>query len=807
MTDNNVPDGSTENAFYAIKAYDRVTVNVESVTAGIFVNSDNATLAITSFTLAEVDGGKIRFIHDGSSNNSIIRLHAIDALDVLSPSQLSVVSISDPNQGPFIYSSGFYLNDSAPVLLDKGMFSLRNTDSDVDSTELQFRVDNLIGIYFHRVTAPGVSITEFTLSEVESGGIEMISRDNTFPSFDIFVRLTSAGDYSPAHTAFINMISTLDGTPTIALSPITIDEGQVVTLSETDFMISDIDTPASEVLITITDLVGAKLLNQGRDITVFNISDLRAGYIRLEHDGGDEPAFKVSVSDGETMTTPRAVSFIFDANQEDAPEIVDVPTLIISQDSETTIALSHLGNISDPDSSNAAINVHVSNVSGGQFENTTSTGTPISSFTLAEVESSTIVFVASGSIAPSFSIVVSNAATSINTAIPAVIAFDMASNDAPHVTAASFAINEGEVFAINAANIGVIDPEGANAEVNISVTASNGQFENTATPDAAITTFTLQQVIDGNIIFVPTGVDAPVITVQASDTENTVIAAVNASIDFTQKAKIIFGDGSGDGTLFDSHGGSAISSDNDTLMGSSRNDVIFGDGSGGDGAIKRWQSSIYSEGGAAGSGDDSITAGAGNDIIFGDGFAGGGTGNYKGGYGGGGGGAGSEYGSDTNWSEGGIGASGGSKGKTADSEQTTLGIERHSYNYQGNSRSGGAGAGIRGDVTTSKDGNATQIIEDLELTLYEKILNDVLQSANSDDRIFSQSQGSGSDSIDAGTGNDYVFAGGGDDSIRGGQGNDTLWGGAGADTFIYAAGERALIPLKTLISQKVIKLI
>ena len=80
--------------------------------------------------------------------------------------------------------------------------------------------------------------------------------------------------------------------------------------------------------------------------------------------------------------------------------------------------------------------------------------------------------------------------------------------------------------------------------------------------------------------------------------------------------------------------------------------------------------------------------------------------------------------------------------------------------------------------------------------MYDKILNDVVQGANSDDRIFSQSQGSGSDSIDAGTGNDYVFAGGGDDSIRGGQGNDTLWGGAGADTFIYAAGDTGIDTIK-----------
>ncbi|MDG0996325.1 MAG: calcium-binding protein, partial [Gammaproteobacteria bacterium] len=254
-------------------------------------------------------------------------------------------------------------------------------------------------------------------------------------------------------------------------------------------------------------------------------------------------------------------------------------------------------------------------------------------------------------------------------------------------------------------------------------------------------------------------------------------------------------------TIYGADGGSAILSDNDTLTGSSQNDVIFGDGSGGGGAIKRWTTTPFSEGGEAGGGDDTITAGAGNDIIFGDGFKGGASGDYRGGYGGGGGGAGAEGGDgNSSWSAGGIGASDGTSGKTdgnvVNSDYTTLGLERLSYDYNGHNRSGGAGAGLRGNVSTGKDGNRASFSDDLEQTLYDKILNDVEQGTNSDDRIFTQNQGNGSDTIDAGTGNDYVFAGGGDDSVRGGEGDDTLYGGEGIDTFIYVAGDTGIDTIK-----------
>jgi Ca2+-binding RTX toxin-like protein len=68
--------------------------------------------------------------------------------------------------------------------------------------------------------------------------------------------------------------------------------------------------------------------------------------------------------------------------------------------------------------------------------------------------------------------------------------------------------------------------------------------------------------------------------------------------------------------------------------------------------------------------------------------------------------------------------------------------------------------------------------------------------SNSENRLFTQTMGTGDDVIYGGNGSDYVMAGNGNDTIYGGAGNDIMYGrggnalsGSDNDTFVWQRGD------------------
>lgn len=308
-----------------------------------------------------------------------------------------------------------------------------------------------------------------------------------------------------------------------------------------------------------------------------------------------------------------------------------------------------------------------------------------------------------------------------------------------------------------------------------------------------VTTFTAADVMAGRIRFVH-GFNSgqPKFSVSATDeTGLSSGAPVAARVDFTAAAHVIFGDASGSGAAarYVSLNGGNGGGGNDTLTGTARGDLIFGDGSGGgEGQRTGWNGNNNGQGGLAGSGNDVISGGDGNDLIFGDGFAGedvtAGLGwGGAGGYGGGGSGSGNTYAS--------VGGGAGGAGTDA-GHGATLGPRADcggSVYNNGSMRSGaGAGVGTYAGGYSGIDGGQEQIVDALSDELYQRVLSDL---NNRWSKIYSQTMGSGSDTLDGGAGNDWIMAGGGNDLLIGGTGNDTLDGGAGDDIYRFNAGDGA----------------
>ncbi|MCX4026655.1 retention module-containing protein [Endozoicomonas sp. SM1973] len=114
----------------------------------------------------------------------------------------------------------------------------------------------------------------------------------------------------------------------------------------------------------------------------------------------------------------------------------------------------------------------------------------------------------SGIHADSLGIVVSDSAGNQSTQQLTINITDV--NEPPQITANTLDINEGQTVVLNSANLAATDPETNDPALIFTVdTVQNGQFELVGNPGAPVTSFTQQQVIDGEVQFVHNGTDNP----------------------------------------------------------------------------------------------------------------------------------------------------------------------------------------------------------------------------------------------------------------------------------------------------------
>jgi len=91
-------------------------------------------------------------------------------------------------------------------------------------------------------------------------------------------------------------------------------------------------------------------------------------------------------------------------------------------------------------------------------------------------------------------------------------------NDAPVIGANGFAVADGTTVPIGTGNLSATDVDDAATSLVFTVGATNGRFELVSAPGVAITSFTQQQVMNGEVRFVHDGSNSPpAITVYVTD--------------------------------------------------------------------------------------------------------------------------------------------------------------------------------------------------------------------------------------------------------------------------------------------------
>ena len=461
----------------------------------------------------------MQFVDDGNEVAPSVSVKVNDgAID--SNVLAATINYTPANDTPVVTSVALTINEGQTVTLSGANFGI----TDPDNASFTYTASAVTGGFFQLSSAAGTPITTFTSADLSGGLVQFVDDgDEVAPSFSVKVNdgvidsnvLAATISYTPAND-----------TPVVTSAVLTINEGQTVTLSGANFGITDPDNAsftytASAVTGGFFQLSSAA----GTPITTFTSADSSGGLVEFVDDGNEvAPSFSVKVNDGTVDSNVLAATINY-TPVNDTP-VVTSAALTVNEGQTVTLSGANFG-ITDPD--NASFTYTVSAVTGGYFQLSSAAGTPITSFTSANLTGGLVQFVDDGNeVAPSFSVKVNDGTIDSN-GLAASISYTPV-NDTPVVTSAALTLNEGQTVTLSGANFGITDPDNASFTYTVSA-VTGGYFQLSSAPDAPITTFTGANLTSGLVQFVDDGNQvAPSFSVTANDgslDSNTLAASIS----------------------------------------------------------------------------------------------------------------------------------------------------------------------------------------------------------------------------------------------------------------------------------------
>lgn len=482
---------------------------VSSPANGRLERVSNPGVSIVSLTQEQIDSGVIQYVHDGgeTSSDSFSFTVSDGLIDTSGSFAITITPVNDP---PSVsVNSALAVNEGGTVLLTPAQLSA--SDSDNSASQLVYTLTSLPGHgRFERVASPGIAITSFTQSDVDSGAIRY-RHDGSESSTDS-IRFALFDGSASAVGDLVISITPVNDPPALAVNTgATVAEGATTTISSPQLSGTDVDNGPSELIYTVTiaptngrlEMAG----NPGIAITSFTQADINGGAVQYVHDGSNTTAdrFNFSLSDGSLALTG---SFLITVNPvNDAPVIAINAGVTVS---EGGIAV--LGNrrLSTTDSDNTPAQLAYTLTTGpahGRLERIASPGAAITTFTQADIDNGSLQYVHDGgeTTADSFGFTVSDGTTSLTGTFSIAVT---PVNDAPVLaTNLGATVNEGGTVSIGNSQLLVTDVDNVPGQLVYSLTTApvHGRLETSANPGVAITSFTQDQINGGTIRYVNDG--------------------------------------------------------------------------------------------------------------------------------------------------------------------------------------------------------------------------------------------------------------------------------------------------------------
>ncbi|MEO1497007.1 MAG: cadherin-like domain-containing protein [Planctomycetota bacterium] len=140
--------------------------------------------------------------------------------------------------------------------------------------------------------------------------------------------------------------------PQLVANSLQVTRGAAVVLSESHLSASDADTLDSDLVYSLAGVAGGRferVSSPGQAVTSFSQSEITGRAVRFVHDNSmTAPSFRVSVSDGTSMTTPLAASVTFSHGHTHTPGLEFQSVLNLVTDAQATHRVAQSGAWSDP---------------------------------------------------------------------------------------------------------------------------------------------------------------------------------------------------------------------------------------------------------------------------------------------------------------------------------------------------------------------------------------------------------------------------------------------------------------------------
>lgn len=375
-----------------------------------------------TFTSAEMAGGAVRFIHDGSEFAPVFAIQADDGEGVNSRSNILAggVNFTHVNDAPVISTAKLLVSRGGTVVLDAVNLDVTHTDSFANFSDFPTRADlpafssaagsitMMVGANFPlesiiSVNDPDSSSFTFTVTNVSHGAFQVLVGGETWVDATLF---TSA-DLNAGHVRFVredseatptfsiqaddgaatnhvssvfvgtvanSMVVSYNTAPVITAASLTVSEGGTIVITPADIAVTDPQN--SSFTFTVSNVSHGTFQTTADGIhwitaTHFTTADLNASHVRFVHDGGEAaPTFSIQADDGAFINHLGNVftgSVTF-SNVNDAPVAAPVTLAAGTEDHSYVITPEALlGGVSDIDGPSLTITDVTINSGGGSI--------------------------------------------------------------------------------------------------------------------------------------------------------------------------------------------------------------------------------------------------------------------------------------------------------------------------------------------------------------------------------------------------------------------------------------------------------
>ncbi|MEY3297743.1 MAG: Hemolysin, plasmid, partial [Cyanobacteriota bacterium] len=355
---------------------------------------------------------------------------------------------------------------------------------------------------------------------------------NAFGADSFTVRLSDGDGGFDTVVVTVNLAPTND-LPVITANQFTITEGRSLQLTNANLNATDVETFNPNLEFEIVGLApGERFAVVGKPDNFFNLLDVIEGRVTFI-DNGDEtaPAFRIIVKDSNIpQGTAEAQANITFTSVNDAP-LIGNKTFSVTEGRTTLITNAPAPNegLSATDEElllagrNGELQYTITRIEGGVIQ---VNGVTQTTFTQADIDNALVTFVHGGEdIVPVLEYTVSDGL--LSTPSTAVVNFSNV-NDPPKILTNRLELTEGDIVPITLQNISATDPDNDDNALIFTVSGLDstttsptyeGQFERRSGGVwTATTTFTQQDIINGNVRFVHSGLEVtPSYTLTVTD--------------------------------------------------------------------------------------------------------------------------------------------------------------------------------------------------------------------------------------------------------------------------------------------------